>query len=51
MGEGLDPVPFITAAYGVAIVLIGGFTAWTIKQRKQLRQMQVVVKHDRVKRK
>ena len=42
-GEGLDPVPYISAAYGIAALLLGGFTAWIIIQRRQLRTLQQAV--------
>ncbi|SMF29581.1 heme exporter protein CcmD [Pseudobacteriovorax antillogorgiicola] len=43
-GEGIDPVPFIAGAYGVAVLLIGGFTIWLVTQRRQLRILQEAVK-------
>lgn len=43
-GEGLDPVPYIAGAYGVAVLFIGGFTAWIIAGRKKLRQVQIALK-------
>ena len=42
-GEGLDPIPYITGSYAVAVALIGGFAAWIAIQRKQLRTLRVAV--------
>ena len=43
-GEGLDPVPYIASAFGIAILLLGGFATWIILQRKKLRTMHNAVR-------
>ena len=42
-GEGLDPVPYIIGAYGVATILLGGFSVWIVIQRRKLRQLQIAI--------
>ena len=44
-GEGLDPVPYIAASYGVATVLLGGFAAWIFLQRKKLKLLKDAVSY------
>lgn len=42
-GEGLDPIPYIAAAYGLASLLIGGFAVWIGLQRRRLRTLKNIV--------
>ncbi|MFW7378845.1 MAG: hypothetical protein ACOH5I_08565 [Oligoflexus sp.] len=45
IGEGLNPVPFIAAAYAVAAILLLGMTFWLIKHRKQLETLKAAMKY------
>jgi hypothetical protein len=35
----MDPTPYFVMAYGAGIVLILGFTAWTLRERARLRRL------------
>lgn len=44
LGAGMDPVPFILAAYALGGALILGYAGWVLVQRKRLRSLLVAVK-------
>ncbi len=44
-GEGIDPVPFIAAAFCIAATLLGGFAIWIILQRKKLKMLKEAVNY------
>ncbi len=39
-GEGMDPVPFISAAYGIAAVTLATYAVWQVKLRQRLRLLE-----------
>lgn len=45
IGEGLSHVPFVSASYGIAGILIVGMAIWIIKQRQNIQALQRAVKH------
>ena len=48
IGEGMDPVPFISAAYGCAALLLLSYAYWQLRLRKRLRQLQEVAEQTRL---
>lgn len=48
-GEGIDPVPFIAAAFCIATVFLGGFTIWIFLQRKKLRLLKEAINYQEAK--
>jgi len=45
IGEGLNPLPYIGAAYGVAALLFVGMAIWLIIQRRQLETLKAAMKY------
>lgn len=39
-GAGMDPVPFISSAYGIALVALASYGFWQLRLRRQLRQLE-----------
>ncbi len=39
-----DPMPFITAAYGIGAAALFGFAAWTVAERSKLRRLLATVR-------
>jgi hypothetical protein len=39
LGPATDPTPYITAAYVIGALLIGGFATWTFVQRLSLKRL------------
>ncbi|NRA63807.1 MAG: hypothetical protein HRU19_04955 [Pseudobacteriovorax sp.] len=40
-GEGLNPIPYISAAFGIAALMLGGYGAWIVVQRKRLKAIKI----------
>ena len=47
-GEGLDPIPYIAAAFCIGALLLGGYTTWIFLQRKKLKMLQDAVNYKEV---
>lgn len=47
IGEGLSPIPFITASYGLAALLLAGMAVWLILHRKQLESLKAAMQNKR----
>ena len=45
-GAGLDPTPYISAAYGIGILCLGGFALYVGLQRRRLKQMKMAIEGD-----
>jgi hypothetical protein len=43
-GAGMDPIPFIFAAYALGSALILGYAGWVLLQRRRLKLLLVAVK-------
>ena len=44
-GEGIDPIPYISAAYGLAVILLGGYATWIIAERRKLKALKVAAQY------
>ncbi len=42
-GTKMDPVPYITAAYGIGIFIILAYSVWQLKLRKKLRALEAAI--------
>lgn len=40
-GEGLNPIPYISASFGVAVFLLVGYGAWIIAERRKLKALKI----------
>lgn len=43
-GTGMDPIPYIFAAYALGSALILGYAFWVLLQRRRLKLLLVAVK-------
>jgi hypothetical protein len=39
-GTPTDPIPYITAAYGIGIFILVSYAAWQLRARKRLRALE-----------
>ena len=45
-GAGVDPSPFIAAAYGLGTLMIFGYAVWTLIHRRHLQRLLIAVSGD-----
>lgn len=42
-GTPTDPIPYITAAYGIGILVLGTYSLWQVRDRKKLRALESAI--------
>lgn len=42
-GTPTDPIPYISAAYGLGILILVGYSVWQLRLRKKLRALEQAI--------
>lgn len=48
-GTPTDPTPYIAAAYGLGVLILGGYSLWQLRTRKKLRALESAINESGVK--